>query len=74
MSATLHVLLEAEPRLEGDVADGEADPSACHSIGQEERLPPWTTNMCLDRLDYLEKVLRQWLHCASEQGRAASNR
>ena len=34
MSATLHVLLEAEPCFEGDVADGEADPLACHQLGQ----------------------------------------
>ena len=34
MSATLHVLLETEPHLEGDVADGEADPPACYQLGQ----------------------------------------
>ena len=27
MSATLHVLLEADPCIEGDVADDKADPS-----------------------------------------------
>ena len=25
----------------------------------------WTTNMCLDRLDFLEKFMPQWLHWAS---------
>ena len=33
-SATPHVLLEAEPSLEGDVADGKADPLACHQHDQ----------------------------------------
>ena len=26
--------LKADPRLEGDVADSEADPSACRQLGQ----------------------------------------
>ena len=34
MSATLHVLLECEPRREGDVAYSAADPSAWHQLGQ----------------------------------------
>ena len=29
MSTPLHVLLKADPRLEGDVADDKADPSVC---------------------------------------------
>ena len=29
----LHVLLKADPSLEGDVAD-DADPSVCHQVGQ----------------------------------------
>ena len=80
MSATPHVLLEAEPSLEGDVADGEADPPACHQLGQVSVLQyfggtaPWTINMCSDRLDFLEKFLPQWLHWAGNQGRAASGR
>ena len=28
----------------------------------ENRLAPWTTNMCLDRLDFLEKFLPQWFN------------
>ena len=28
------VLLEADPHLEGDVADGKADPPACYQLGQ----------------------------------------
>ena len=57
MNTPLHVLLEADTHLEGDLAYGEADPSACHQLDQESdffegRLTPWTTNMCLDRLDF----------------------
>ena len=28
-----------DPSLEGDVADGKADPSACHQLGQVSILP-----------------------------------
>ena len=34
MSALLHVLLESDPHLEGDVAEGKADPPACHQLGK----------------------------------------
>ena len=34
MSTPLHVLLKADPSLEGDVADDTADPYACHQLGQ----------------------------------------
>ena len=34
MSATLQVLFEAEPCLEGFVEDGEADPPVFHQHGQ----------------------------------------
>ena len=34
MSISLHVLLKADPCLEGDAADGKADPFACHQLGQ----------------------------------------
>ena len=34
MSICLHVLFKADPGLEGDVAQGEADPSACLQLGQ----------------------------------------
>ena len=40
----------------------------------EGRPFPWTTNMCLDRLDFLEKFFPQWLHWTGEQGRVASGR
>ena len=30
----LHVLLKADPSLEGDVAYDKADPSPCHQLGQ----------------------------------------
>ena len=80
MSTPLHVLLKADPCIEGDVADGKADPAACHQLGQVSVLQyfqgtaPWTTNMCLDRLDYLEKLLPQWLYCSGKQGSGASGR
>ena len=38
----------------------------------EGRLAPWTKNMCVDMLDFLEKFLPQWLHCSGELGRVAS--
>ena len=34
MSISLNVLLNADPCLEGDVADGKADPSAYLQLGQ----------------------------------------
>ena len=64
MSTPLHVLLEADPRLEGDVADDKADPSMCLQLNQIsvyqyflKRLAPWITNMCLDRLFFFKVVL-----------------
>ena len=77
----LHMLLKADPSLEGDVADDKADPSVCHQLGQVSVLQyfrgtagsmPWTTNMCLYRLDLLEKFMPQWLHCSGKHGRVAS--
>ena len=34
MGTPLHMLLKGGPRLEGDVADDEADPSACLKLCQ----------------------------------------
>ena len=34
MSTSPHVLLKADPNLEVDVTNDEADPSACHQLGQ----------------------------------------
>ena len=34
MNTPLHELLRADPCLEGDIADGEADPSAYHQLGK----------------------------------------
>ena len=66
MSTPLHVLLKADPSLGGDVADDKADYFTCHQLSQvyvfsifEGRLAPWTTNMCLDRQDFLDKLLPQ---------------
>ena len=33
MSPPLHVLILADPRLEGDVADAKANSSECHQLG-----------------------------------------
>ena len=33
LSTSFYVLLKADPCLEGDVADGKSDPSACHQLG-----------------------------------------
>ena len=54
--------------------DDEADLSECHQLGSifRGRLAPWTTNMCLDRLEFLEKFLSLWLHCSVKQGWVAS--
>ena len=38
MSTPLHVLLYADHYLGGEVADGEADPSMCHQLGQASDL------------------------------------
>ena len=79
MSDTFHLLLEAEPCLEGNAADSKADNNlarylACSIL--EGRQAPYTTNMTLDRLKFLEKFLPQcqWLHWADKQGRVASGR
>ena len=81
ISAAVIVLIEVEPSLEGDVADGAADPPVSHQLGQVSflqyfggRTAPWTTNISLDRLDFFEKLLPQWLHWTGEQGRAESGR
>ena len=57
MITPIHVLLKDDPCLEGDVADDKADPLVCLQLNQISvlhyffnRLAPWTTNMCLDRL------------------------
>ena len=64
MSTSLHALLKADSCLKGVVADGKADPSASHQLSRylsfsifKGQLDPWTPNMCLDRLDFLDKVL-----------------
>ena len=58
MSTPLHVLLKSDLCLKGDVADGEADPSACHQLGQVSVL----------------HFLPQWLHRSGKQGRLVSGR
>ena len=70
MSTPLHVFLKADPSLEGNLAYDEADPSACHQLGQVS----CSTNMCLERLNFLKKFLPQWLHCSGKKGSVASVR
>ena len=81
MSATFPVLLEAEICLEGDVADGKADPSACHQLGQVSVLQYFqgtagsVDHQHVFRLARLfEKLSPQWLHCSGKQGRVVSGR
>ena len=72
MSPTFYMLLEAKPCLEGNVADGKVDINLARYLScsiLEGRQAPWTTNMSLDRLEFLEKFLSQWLHWANKQGR-----
>ena len=80
ISTPLHVLLKADPRLEGDVADGKADPLVCLQLNQISVLQHFSETtgsmdhqMCLDRL-FFKKFLPQWLHCSGKQGRVASGR
>ena len=76
MSTLFHVLLKADPFMEGDVVDGKAGSSVSHQLGQayERQLAPWTTDAWLDRLDFLEKFLSQWLHCSRKQSSVTSGR
>ena len=86
MSTPLHVLLLPDASLEGDIADGKADPSVCHKLASwpadlarglsccvfKGQLAPWTTNMGLDRLHLIEKFLPQWLHWIGKKDRVGS--
>ena len=76
MSTPLHVPLKADPSLEGNTAKLHAINLARYLSCSifEGRMDPWTTNMCLDRLEFREKFLLQWLHCSGKQGRVASGR
>ena len=56
------MILESEPCLESDKADGAGDPLACH------QRPPTCG------LEFLEKFLPQWWQWAGEQGRVANGR
>jgi hypothetical protein len=58
MSDIFNLLLEAEPYLKGNVTDGKADNNLARYIScsiLEGRQAPWTTNMSLGRLEFLEK-------------------
>ena len=44
MSTPLHVLLKTDPRVEGDVADGKADPYACLQLNQVSVLQYFLTD------------------------------
>ena len=77
MSETFHLLFEADPCLEGNVADGKAGNNLAKYLScsiLEGWQAPWATNMSLDRLEFLEKFLPPRFHWADKQGRAASGR
>ena len=60
-STSLHVLLKAFPCLEGDVADGKADPSACHKLGQVSVLQYfWGTAGSLDNQHVFRQAGLSW--------------
>ena len=63
MSATLHMLLEAETCFEDDVPDGKADINLIRKLPSsmlEWRQALSTTNISLYRQEFLEKFLPQW--------------
>ena len=56
MSTPLHVLLKADPLIEGDVADDKVDPSVCLQLDQIFILQYFLETAC--SMDY-QYVLRQ---------------
>ena len=81
MSTPIHVLLKADPRLEGDVADDKADPSVCLQLNQISVLQYFLETAgsmdhqhVLRQAVFLKEVLATWLHCSGKQGRVASGR
>ena len=79
MGTPFHVFLKADPSLEGDVANEKLILLRAINLYLscsifEGWLAPWTINMCLDRPDFIERFLPQWLHCSGKQGRVASGR
>ena len=78
MSTPLHVLLKADPRLEGDAADDKADPSVCLQLNQISVLQYFLEKAgSMDHQHVLRqavfyKFLPQWLHCSGKQGRVVS--
>ena len=81
MSTPLGVLLKADPRLEGGVADDKADPLVCLQIKQISVLQYiFETAYSMDHQHVLRqaflllKFLPQRLHCSGKQGRVASGR
>ena len=80
MRTPLKVLLKADPRLKGDVADDKADPSVCQQLNEISVLQHFLeTAGSMDyqhvlRQAFLYKFLPHWLHCSGKQGRVASGR
>ena len=77
----LHVLIKADPCLEGDVADDKADLSACLQLKEISVLQYFSETAgsmdhqhVLRKAVFLKKFLPQWLHCSGKQGRVASGR
>ena len=59
------MLLNSDPCLELDVAAGEADPSTtwpgiCLAVFLRDSWLHGPPNLCLDRMDFVEKFLPQW--------------
>ena len=80
MSTPLHVLLKADPCLEGDVADGKADPSMClqpnqisvlqYFLEMAGSMAPWLHVLSL----FFFKFFSKGLHCSGKQERVVSGR
>ena len=81
MSTPLHVLLKADPCLEGEVEVTKPILWCAYNLTGylscsifQKWLAPWTNNMCLDRLFFCLKFLPHWLHYSGKQRRVASGR
>jgi hypothetical protein len=81
MRTPLYLLLKADPRLEGDVADDKADPLVgvqLHQISVLQYFLETAGSMypqhVLRQAVFFYKFLPQGLHCSGKQGRVASGR
>ena len=82
MNTTLKVLLEADRRLEGDVADDKYEPLVCQQLNEIYVLEYFFLmagfmdyqHVLRPAVFFLYNFLPQWLHCFGKQGRVASGR